>query len=160
MKKPDLLIPTKPLVPGESMPLNGKTPSPHFMGVDWYALAKKRFPDIKLTFEKKCHEDWLLYGQIEILAEQLEVDYVDAAAWGLRRALGNGLEPAREMAAQKITWDVDTLYVCTIFGLQLCRFIYPKKTPSPDMIMHMIDTLLVSDEELLMQAPAKNQQPC
>lgn len=160
MNKPDLTIPSKPVIPGDSFPLNGKIPSPYWMGVDWWALAMKRWPDVKLELNHDCHEDWLLFDQIDILAEQMEVDYVDAANWALQRALSDRFQSAREMFAQLRIWDADILYVCTIFGVQLCNFFTPSETPDPDKVFHMIETLLISDEELLMNTPAENTRLC
>lgn len=160
MKKSDLIVPSKPVVPGDSLPLNGKPPSFYWMSVDWWALASKRWPEINLAFDDKCHEDWLLYEQIDILADQVEVDFVDAANWGLQRALGDRFESAREMLAQRQMWDADILYICTIFGIQLCNFYSPKQIPDPDRIFHMIKTLLISDEELLINTPSGNVKHC
>jgi len=160
MNKPDLTIPSKPVIPGDSFPLKGKTPSPYWMSVDWLALAMKRWPDVNLVLNQDCHEDWLLFDQIDILAEQMEVDYVDAANWALQRALGDRFQSAREMFAELKMWDAEILYVCTIFGVQLCNFFTPKETPDTDRVFHMIETLLISDEELLMNTRAKNSMPC
>lgn len=160
MNKPDLTIPSKPVIPGDSFPLKGKTPSPYWMGVDWWRLAMKRWPDVNLVLDHDCHEDWLLFDQIDILAEQMEVDYVDAANWALQRALGDRFQSAREMFAQRKMWDADLLYVCTIFSVQLCHFFGPKDAPDPDRVFHMIESLLISDEELLIEAQAENTRPC
>lgn len=160
MKKSDLMVPSKSVIPGESLPLKGKLPSPYWQSVDWWALANKRWPEINLAFDGKCHEDWLLFDQIDILADQMEVDFVDAATWGLQRALGDRFVSARKMLAQRQNWDADILYICIIFGIQLCNFFSPKQIPGPDRIFHMIKALLISDDELLMNTPTENTTPC
>lgn len=156
MKKTVPTIPIKPIDSGEPLLLCGRQPPVYWMQVDWWALANMRKPILKLNFDEKSNEDWLLYDQIDILAENMEVDFSDAAHWITRQALGERFQDAREMEARKIPWDQDVLYVCRILALQLCKYYGPNDTYNIERVDKMINSLLITDDELLLKAKPSN----
>ena len=160
MKKSVLTIPTKPIDEADILPLRGMEPPHFFRQVDWLALACMRKPLIKFTFDKKSSEDWLLYDQIDILAEKMDVDFTDAAHWALRQALGEYFQAARDMHAGRTPWDLDIQYVCRIFSLQLCKSHLLKGAYCPERLDQVIEELLVTDDELLRGAKPGNFLPC
>lgn len=153
-------IPTKSIDETNILPLRGMEPPYFFLMVDWLALACMRKPLIKFVFDKKSSEDWLLYDQIDILAENMDVDFADAAHWALRQALGKDFQPARDMYAGLTPWDSDIQYICRIFSLQLCKSHRLKGAYSPERLDLVIGQLLVTDDELLQEANPGNSLPC
>lgn len=160
MKKFVPTIPTKPVDEANILPLRGMEPPYFFLQVDWLALACMRKPLIKFDFDKNSSEDWLLYDQVDILAENMDVDFTDAAHWALRQALGENFQSAREMYAGIKAWDLDIQYVCRIFSLQLCKFHRLKGAYSPERLDQVIEELLVTDDELLIAANPGNSLTC
>ena len=160
MKQSVPTIPTKPVAEADILPLRGMEPPYFFLQVDWLALACMRKPLIKFAFDKKSPEDWLLYDQIDILAENMDVDFTDAAHWALRQALGGNFQPARDMYAGVTPWDLDIQYVCRIFSLQLCKSHRLQGAYSPERLDQVIEELLVTDDELLQAANPGNSLPC
>lgn len=160
MKKPVPTIPTKQVDLDNILPLRGMEPPYFFLQVDWLALACMRKPLIKFTFDEKSSEDWLLYDQIDILAENMDVDFTDAAHWALRQALGEKFQSARDMYAGITPWDLDIQYVCRIYSLQLCKFHRLKGGYSPDRLDQVIEELLATDDELLLAANPGNSLTC
>lgn len=159
MKKSGPVIPIKPIDTAKQLLLLGKPVSSYWMGVDWLALINMRKPLLKLTFDKKSNEDWLLYDQIDILAENMHVDFHDAAHWALQRALDDRFVLAREMEAQQQPWDPDILYTCRVMSLQLCKYHGPKDTHTQERVDRMIHTLLLTDGELLQMSQSTNRLP-
>ncbi|MBL8404303.1 MAG: hypothetical protein JNL16_07140 [Dechloromonas sp.] len=159
MKKETLTIPTKPMDEKDILPLCGMKPPAFFLQIDWMTLACMRKPLIKLSFDKKSAEDWLLYDQIEILAEKMDVDFCDAAHWGLRRALGVQFESARRMHKGRAPWNDDVRYICRIFALQLCNSRRFKNAYQASNLDNVIAELLVTDEELLLETASGNTLP-
>ena len=153
-------IPTKTVDVDNVLPLCGMEPPIFFLRVDWRALACMRKPLIKLPFDKKSGEDWLLYDQIDILAENMDVNFSAAAHWALRRALGEHFQPARNMYSGLTPWDLDLQYVCRIFSAQLCKSHRFKGAYSPERLDHVIEELLVTDDELLLEVNPGNVLPC
>lgn len=160
MNKAVPTIPTKSIDEADILPLRGMEPPYFFLRVDWLALACMRKPLIKFTFDKKSSEDWLLYDQIDILAENMDVDFADAAHWALRQALGKNFQSARNMNAGLTPWDFEIQYVCRIFSLQLCKSHHLKGAYSPERLDQVIEELLVTDDELLRGAKPGNSLPC
>ena len=160
MKKSVPTIPTKPVDEANILPLRGMEPPYFFLRVDWLALACMRKPFIKFTFDKSSSEDWLLYDQIDILAENMDVYFTDAAHWALRQALGENFQSARDMYAGVTPWDLDIQYVCRIFSLQLCKSHRMKGAYNPERLDQVIEELLVTDEELLRAATPGNSLSC
>ena len=160
MKKIAPTIPTKPVDVANILPLRGMEPPYFFLQVDWLALACKRKPLIKFTFDKKSSEDWLLYDQVDILAENMDVDFTDAAHWALRQALGENFQSARDMHAGRTPWNLDIQYVCRIFSLQLCKSHRLKGAYSAERLDQVIEELLITDDELLQGADPENSLPC
>lgn len=161
MKKSVPAIPTKPVDETYVLLLRGMEPPYFFLQVDWLALACMRKPLIKFTFEKKSSEDWLLYDQIDILAENMGVDFTDAAHWALRQALGEkNFQSAHDMYAGVTPWDLDIQYVCRIYSLQLCKSHRLKGAYSPERLDQVIEELLATDDELLLAANPGNSLTC
>lgn len=160
MKKVVPTIPTKPVDENNILPLCGMEPPYFFLRVDWWALACMRKPLIKLSFDKRSAEDWLLYDQIDILSENMNVDFADAAYWSLRQALGEHFTSARNMHAGRIPWNFDIQYVCRIFSLQLCKSYRLKGAYSLEMLDQVIEELLFTEDELLQGANPANSLPC
>ena len=102
----------------------------------------------------------MLYDQIDILAENMDVDFADAAHWSLRQALGEYFTSARNMHAGRMPWDLDIQYVCRIFSLQLCKSNRLKGAYSPERLDQVIEELLLTDDELLQGANPGNSLPC
>ena len=88
MKKSGPVIPFKSIDKSRQLLLCGKQVSCYWLAVDWLTLINMRKSLLKLTFDKNSNEDWLLYDQIDILAENMRVDFHDVAHWVLQRALG------------------------------------------------------------------------
>lgn len=153
-------IPMKSIDETNILPLRGMKPPYFFLQVDWLALACMRKPLIKFVFEEKSSEDWLLYDQIDILAENMNVDFTDAAHWALRQALGKNFQPARDMQACLTPWDLEIQYVCRMFSLQLCKSHGLKGAYSPERLDQVIEELLLTDDELLQGANPGNSLPC
>lgn len=149
MKKSGPVIPFKPIDKSRQLLLCGKQVSCYWQGVDWLRLINMRKPMLKLTFDKKSNEDWLLFDQIDILAENMHVDFHDATHWVLQRALDVRFVLAREMEAQRQPWDPDILYICRVISLQVCKYHGPTDTHTLERVDHMIRSLLLTDGELL-----------
>jgi hypothetical protein len=160
MNKHSLLIPTKSNGDREIPLLCGMQPPSFFLQVDWYALINFRKPLLELRFRQESDEDWLLYDQIEKLAEDVGVDFDDAAHWVLKCALGPHFEDARQMFARSRPWDPDIFYVCRVVSIQLCKFLGPDDIHTLEHVDDTIDCLLITDAELLAAAPAANSTPC
>jgi hypothetical protein len=159
MKKSGPVIPTKPISISKPLLLCGKQVSCYWLGVDWLALINMRKPLLKLTFAKKSNEDWLLYDQTDILAENMHVDFHDAAHWALQRALDDRFVLARDMEAQRQPWDPDILYACRVMSLQICKYHGPKDIHTLEGVDHMIRWLLLTDGELLQMSQSTKRLP-
>jgi hypothetical protein len=95
-----------------------------------------------------------------MFADEMDVSFIDAARWVLRQALGNRLEDAWLMAFNGKPWDPDVQYVSRIAALQVCKSYGPDDILTLKVVDNMVDALLVSEDELLMQEPPINRLPC
>ncbi len=159
MKKdtPPPLVPTKPFSENERIPICGKRITDFWMEIDWMTMINLHKPHLRLNFES--HDDWLLFDQIDILAENMDVDFADAAHWVLRRVWGENFEAARAMQAMCRPWDDDMLYTCRVVALQFSKHLYPNDNTLYHLD-HLVHSLLRTDDEVLHEANGHKSLPC
>lgn len=140
--------------------LYGAVVPDHWLKADWWGPAYMGYPNLKLSFESRSTTDWLLYRQIEALGSAIEVPFVHAAHWAVRKALGENLERARKMDKRQIPWDPELRFVCRRYSLQLCQSHHPDAEYEIGLVDHMIYPLLLPDELLIYEMKPKNGLPC
>ena len=138
----------------------GKEVPDNWWSIDWWSLANRRAPLVKLTFDEGSVDDWLLFRKIEALAACIDVKFPNAAHWVIRRALGDCFQSARDMDAKLIPWIPEIQYVCRIVSLQFCKYHKPDDIHTLGLVDHMIYLLLIPDDEMLLLMQAVNHLPC
>lgn len=140
--------------------LYGAVVPDHWLKADWWGQAHMGYPNLKLSFESRSVNDWLLYRQIEALGSAIKVPFPHAAHWAVRKALGESFERARQMDMQQVPWDPELRYVCRRYSLQLCKSHCPESDIELGFVDHMIYPLLLPDELLIYEMKPKNGLPC
>lgn len=119
----------------------------HWRLIDWAAVVFLNYPVLKLAFEEN-EEDWALYSLIDLLSKDTGFDFIDAAAWILREALGPQYEFTRQMELGQIPWKPCEQYVCRIVSLQVCKWFEHDITHTLAKVDRIIWSLLMTDEEI------------
>ena len=140
--------------------LYGEEIAPYWLGLNWWDLACRHYPEIKLEFSDGPMHGDQLFNMIAGLAGSVNAHFELAAHWVLRRALGAEFWAAREMDKGNRPWDPAIQYVCRVVSLQLCRNRAPNSAIEIGLVDHMIRPLLLPDEELLHEMQPINLLPC
>lgn len=136
-----------------------KPVSRYWENVDWHLIVTCNYPDLKLEFEDK-EDDWALYMLIDMLAEETDIYFVDAASWVLCRVLGRRLKDVQKMAKDEIPWVHEFQYICRVVALNLCKFFDQDAVPSLRQVDRMIWCLLITEDQLLAESATANRVPC
>lgn len=127
-------------------------PITYFWGsLNWNEIINEEKLDLKPDFESVPGEIGALYDWIDVLSENMAISFSDAANWVLQQALGDRFEDARRMEFLGEQWDPEVQYICRVITLMLCQNCGPNDIQTLSRVDSMIASLLISDEEMLLQ---------
>lgn len=128
--------------------------------MNWVEIINEEKLELKPDFESDPGEVGALYDWIDVLSENQDVSFSDAANWVLRKVLGDRFEDARRMEFQGERWDPDVQYTCRAITLQLCKNCGPNDIQTLSRVDRMIGSLLISEDEMLLRTLPINPLPC
>jgi hypothetical protein len=123
-----------------------------FSRTDWMKMIDETRPIGFASPEHDVREKSVLFASLQKISKAMRIDLEDAAHWVLRKVLDDRFADARRMRVGEIPWDDDVLYICRVMALQVCRHLGPKDKRYLAKIDQMINSLLMTEEELLQEA--------
>lgn len=127
-----------------------------FLKTNWMKLINETHPIVIASPVDMSREESPLYNALQSFSLAIHIDLEDAAHWVLRKVLDDRFADARRMRVGEIPWDDEVLYICRVMALQVCRHLGPKDKRYLEKVDQMINSLLMTEEELLQATMSKD----
>lgn len=124
-------------------------PSQFSKNTNWMKLINETRPIVIASPEDENRKKSALFTSLRNVSLAMRIEFEDAAHWVLRKVLDDRFEDARRMRVGEIPWDDDVLYICRVMALQVCRRLGPNDKRYLTKVDQMINSLLMTEEELL-----------